>query len=290
MNIGTARNKAPVQPGYYDDQLQTQVRFLERSCRAFDAGEHDEAIRIATILRVLLHDTEKSTSLLTHLGIKASLEYVDTGVYRDLLDEAMNIWMSENRPGEIIVGRPQIDIGLVELGYAGNGLVGWFAPLRLDRYIKGTPPYLANPRISDFEFWWRHPIVEASSGKLFSRWNLVNIMVNQDGGAHVDQVGLDADYQDLMVDHLGVQMGRALEIKGGLKAESFEPPPVLHNVAFASVRQIAFELLVTLHRYSIVREKNGLFALADPFAGLMLPEPPHQAIEPVQSILTGTLA
>jgi hypothetical protein len=41
---------------------------LKRSCESYDAGHTDEAIRVATIIRVLIHDTKNSTSLLNHLG------------------------------------------------------------------------------------------------------------------------------------------------------------------------------------------------------------------------------
>ncbi len=53
-----------------------QLGFLRHSCESFDQGYNDEAIRIVTVLRVLMHDTTdrkgrpRSVSLLTHLGAK----------------------------------------------------------------------------------------------------------------------------------------------------------------------------------------------------------------------------
>ena len=55
---------------HFQIQLGRQLGFIERSCRDFDAGHKDEAIRIATSLRVLFHDTNNATSLLTHLKAK----------------------------------------------------------------------------------------------------------------------------------------------------------------------------------------------------------------------------
>ena len=52
-------------------QLQRQLGFMENSARAYDAGHRDEAIRLATSLRVLFHQTPKSTSLLWHLGAES---------------------------------------------------------------------------------------------------------------------------------------------------------------------------------------------------------------------------
>src|SRR6266478_2544782 len=51
-------------------QLVQQLKFIENSCTAYDHGEQAEAIRIGTSLRMLLHDTPRSTSLLTHLEAK----------------------------------------------------------------------------------------------------------------------------------------------------------------------------------------------------------------------------
>lgn len=54
----------------FKEQLSRQLGFIERSCAAFDAGHEDEAVRVATTLRVLVHDTKKQTSLLGHLKAK----------------------------------------------------------------------------------------------------------------------------------------------------------------------------------------------------------------------------
>ena len=52
------------------EKLTEQLRFIQRSCAAFDNGAEDEALRIATALRVIFHNTQKSTSLVTHLGFR----------------------------------------------------------------------------------------------------------------------------------------------------------------------------------------------------------------------------
>src|SRR5215210_4761385 len=57
----------------YQQELKKQLGFLRRSCQWYDNGEVDEAIRIAVPIRTIIHDTSRSTSLLTHLnatGIK----------------------------------------------------------------------------------------------------------------------------------------------------------------------------------------------------------------------------
>jgi hypothetical protein len=58
--------------------LHEQMTFLRGSAESYDAGDFSEAKRLATTLRLLLHDTKKSRSLLTHLGLKNKLRFVDT--------------------------------------------------------------------------------------------------------------------------------------------------------------------------------------------------------------------
>jgi hypothetical protein len=283
MSINTRGNKTLRSAGDFELQLDRQLGFLRRSCAAFDGGAFDEAVRIALTIRVLVHDTKQSTSLLTHLGIRNTLSYIDTGVYRFLLDPALQAWVNQVNPGYILAGPSPTDVGLVELGDGGRGRVGWYAPLRLRRFAAGTPPDKATRKVATFDSWWNDPLVESSSQKSFSRSNLILIMANQDGGGHVD-AEIDADYQDLIVDPLmWAEHGSLIEDKtlGG------DIPEALHNVAFASVRQMAFELIWTIDRYKYVKANPGVFALANPFGGLSMPAPPHRPINFPSPVIMG---
>src|ERR1700730_8897144 len=60
--------------------LREQHQFLLRSAAAFDQGFEAEAKRLATVIRVLLHDTASSRSLLSQLHVKKTLKYVDTAL------------------------------------------------------------------------------------------------------------------------------------------------------------------------------------------------------------------
>src|SRR4051794_39690166 len=59
-------------------KLAEQLDFLRRSVDLFDAGHESEAIRLAVPIRVLVHDTGKSTSLLQLLGVKDTQRFHDT--------------------------------------------------------------------------------------------------------------------------------------------------------------------------------------------------------------------
>jgi len=252
--IGKNINKKPREHASLKEQLLRQVKFLNSSAKLFDAGDHDEANRLATTLRVLLHDTENSKSLLGQLGIKEKLRFVDTGLYRARLDDAMNKWAQQKCPGWVIAAIKPGEAGLVEIGINPDGMAGWKAPLREQRLHPLDPKASAFLSPQPFDAWWKTPLVEDSKLKQFSRMDLVLIMANQDGGAHVDPK-LDKDYSDLCEDYLGVQMGfgdpdKMMDIYPAL-------PPAANNVAFASVRQIAYEVILTLDRYNSNLVKTG---------------------------------
>ena len=62
----------------FKEQLRKQLRFLQTSCDLYDAGDKDEAIRIATSLRNLFHSTKRMTSILAHLKIQG-IKMLSTG-------------------------------------------------------------------------------------------------------------------------------------------------------------------------------------------------------------------
>src|SRR5215216_2599881 len=68
----------------FKDKLAEQLRWLGNSCESYDRGDKSEAVRIAAILRVLMHDTfdrrgrPRSVSLLTHLKAKDKIKLYST--------------------------------------------------------------------------------------------------------------------------------------------------------------------------------------------------------------------
>jgi hypothetical protein len=136
-------------------QLRRQIGFLNRSCAAYDSGHQEEALRIAVSLRVLFHDTQKSVSLLTHLGAKGSVRVLST----------------------------------FEPGYrqdAKSGLIAVFAPMWLEPTGERTVP-LDDVMRRDFipaAEWWSE-VIMCIKEKL-TRGDIVLTAANQDGGAHVD--------------------------------------------------------------------------------------------------------
>ncbi len=136
------------------EQLQQQIRFLRDSCGLYDQGRHEEAIRIATCLRVLIHQTPRSTSLLAHLDMQdirlvstVSLERFSTPPF--FFD---GLCMSTNNSFLV----PKLAAG------------GQRFSLTLEE-------------------WWNQ-VVMYIDGESLTRKEIVLTAANKDGGAHVDEV------------------------------------------------------------------------------------------------------
>jgi hypothetical protein len=189
----------------FRSQLAKQLRFLHASCREYDAGHADEAVRIATALRVMFHRTASSTSLLAHLGATAT-PMLSTCAHRPRSNRVF--W-----PG---LFRVEMDVEKVTM--------------RCLPYLGSRP--IAH-RTIPFCAWWEETVLFAQSRRI-TRRSLTLDAANKDGGAHVDAT-LTPDYQ-WMVDGSGMKLTR--EFADGLRVETGADHPHL-----ASLRQIAFEVL-----------------------------------------------
>lgn len=196
------------------EALNENVEFLERSSGAFDEGFESEAKRLAVVLRVLLHDTEMSHSLLEQLGVKRRLDFLDTAQPIDPKNLA-------NTPGLLMMRATWTGDGGVQGDYV--------APLGMERPFP--------PRISRFTAWWDNPVMKVDG--TWSRKQLVLILANREGGAHIDP-SLDERYE-------------ALARRNGLgwrAVGSGQSDPFVGNAVSLAVRQVAYEVLETLHRNS----------------------------------------
>jgi hypothetical protein len=147
-------------------QLKAQVGFLERSAAAFDQGYDDEATRLAVVIRVLVHDTSNSHSLLGQLGEKSNLAFLDTAA-------------------PILAGNLLGTPGLVL--FRSDGRQVTYAP-KLDESLRRN----AKP----FERWWHDPVTKDSDGTLFTRRDYILALANKEGGTHVDP-NLNAEWAAL---------------------------------------------------------------------------------------------
>ena len=203
------------------NHLQEQTDFLRSSGDAFDRGDLAEAKRLATQIRVLVHDTGRSTSLLEEWSVKNQVRYFDTSRPID--------------PANLVATQ---NLVMVRMSSPGTS-----------KYIaakEGGP--VDRLRLASFDEWWTEPIVKDDQHNLFSRKDLVLALAHKEGGAHVDPE-LPAAYAALSRSNsLGwIVSENALSIGGapGPESHAIEGNPVLFMV-----RQIAHELEYTI-RFSL---------------------------------------
>jgi hypothetical protein len=175
-----------------------------------DRGFHNEALRLAVVLRTLLHDTLRQRSLLTQLGVD-----LDHATFWDTA-----IPLSGRKPGYARVGL--LTMVLTE----DHPYPRYSAPLGRNSFIE--------PRLTLFPAWWRQPVSHLGVGREFSRRDYVLAAADREGGAHVDP-HLDPVYEAFVDDRF----------KGG-EIELDEPVHSEGNGPALALRQITYEVERTL--------------------------------------------
>lgn len=195
------------------EKLKEQIRFIERSCKAFDQGAEDEAIRLATSLRIMFHDTGMSVSLVKHLGLgdqKMLSSSRGFGDYKDYLSHQLDL--SSSQPVKML-------------------------PLLGNQFIELS-----------IEDWWSHESVFTHNTQKYSRRTIILSAANKDGGAHVDDK-LDKYYEFLCAGEYAIGITGNLEYNG----EPPFPQGVTQypkNAHLALIRQFAHETLVSIGHFN----------------------------------------
>jgi hypothetical protein len=203
-------------------KLRSQVGFLERSAAHFDAGHEDEGEQLAARARVLLHDTRNSHSVLGQLGVKGALRFTDTAIHTQPETKHLG--------GNRYVATVTQHAGLVSWRSTEGGT--WtFAPVLAPESRDRINPPVA------FEGWWRTPFLKDREGESISRSSVVLHVADKDGGAHVDKALPMAFHQLLSGSSLPFQTAS----EDGATSD-------IPGIVMATTRQIAYELLDTLHR------------------------------------------
>jgi hypothetical protein len=202
-----------------DDRLKAslteQVDFLRASAERFDAGHQHEAKRLALTIRVLLHDTNGTKSLLEQLGLKSELGFLDTRTRR---------------------GPPA--------GFQVSEQLGWPTGMVVLEIAIGGPTTFRANRASDqdsrpaevsFDAWCEESLLVSKDGTRWNRRRFILGAANQEGGGHVDPKP-STWWRDLRD---GTWMG-AVKVDG----PAGQVP--LSDLEPAVIRQITHELLVSL--------------------------------------------
>ena len=218
--------------------LKDQLAFLEESAGLYDQGKEHEAKRLATSIRLLLHDTTQSHSLLQLLTVKTQITY-------------WSVILQEAGPS----CRSYMGIGL-RMGFGGP-----------DQYVPILSPA---QRQLTFDKWWDDDPLIIQDSERVTRKRAVLALANKDGGAHVDPSLNALDYRLLRTDLMGweaitvtgaqssivkEEKGTAggqemiiqvMQLEGGQTTKEVSD---LTSPIRAAVRQIAHELCGTIREH-----------------------------------------
>lgn len=215
--------------------MADQLGFLKTSCEGFDQGDKKEAIRIATALRVLFHDTTdrkgrpRSVSLLSHLKAK----------------DKVALFSTCNPPPP----------GALEFAGMGCMYMHVLPDYQVSRRIEPVLDDAAHPAVAvSVRDWWEMPVyvsrydgrlkiagsLSATTGKdwIIRRKDIILGATNKDGGAHVD-AELSPDYEQLAAS--GALRMYEMEI-GLSNGETVRLPP-LKDAHLIYLRQMGHEIL-----------------------------------------------
>jgi len=195
-------------------EIAKQLNFIVSSCRLYDEGRSEEAIRIALAARVLFHETKQSHSLVRgHLG-KQSIQLRSTTML-------------------IMSAAPHF------LGFLGiDASTGEFRAV-LDETKRSVLLPLAA--------WWEvEPILmlSKSTGETVTRKQIILAAANKDGGAHVDPAK-PTEYERL---EAGMGITAMVKTKDGKRLGV-----IFRNANLAALRQIGHELLTSEELAALAR-------------------------------------
>mgnify|MGYP007094902746 CR=1 FL=1 len=184
---------------------------------AYDNGFEDEAQRIATVLRTLLHDGRNSHALLTQLGMKEKMHLLSS----------VDTYVPTN-----------------EIAY--TGLIANRIGNSKGEYI---PTSESQSKLSNkwfrFADWWSELVID-DKNNLFTREDIIRKISDSDGGAHVDPT-LKEDYAKLTKHN---SLGWHYEKSG-------EQIPFERNPAYSSVRQLATEVVESIAMHQLIRAQSS---------------------------------
>lgn len=216
-----------------------QRRFLSVSCAAFDSGDHAEAKRIAACLRALLQDPGTGQALLSELGSRDLIGWLDTaGSLLPLPDQAQTPLVhvsAEEKPGRTgTTWLPTLDAWdrrLQERPRLPASVEESLARMRAEHLLRSRGHWLP------FHEWWDADVMCDEGGQKFTRADLVAALTDPAGTAAADP-GLD-----------DVHRHRPRWDTSGWAVDLDDLPrgPAL-GPTLSSVRQIAYEVEMSLYR------------------------------------------
>jgi hypothetical protein len=237
------------------NHFNEQLELLSVLAQSYDSGSEVAAKSMATCVRVLLHNTDRSFSLLKQLGLDGS----------DIFDTCAEIEGSPTT-GAIQIGS---SAGLVALALGEDGK-GRYIP-----YLDETPPF--HGKKVPFKDYWGAVVFTDNFGAKFTRKDIVLTVANQDGGAHIDP----------QIDEKYVQLSRKNSM-GWEAGNDHVPSTAPIGPELAAIRQIGHEILRTFlpgYPKKKLDSKGAIAVMAG--SGIMIGKQPPLHQEPRSDIPPG---
>ena len=204
-------------------KLSQALELLKLNCKQFDEGSVVSAVQIATQLRVLVHDTNNSTSLLAQTGQKDTLQYLDSSIKHR---GGISFWHIENVSNQVITVNEYIYAGLLKKKMT-DGLHGKTPTLNFEPLLEANNH---SQQLVDFDTWYKGQTMFEYGQLKMTRKDIICTLANKEGGAHVDM-----NYSD---DYKYFKEPTMLDININGMIARFNQNPV-----YVSVRQIAWEVM-----------------------------------------------
>jgi hypothetical protein len=205
--------------------LASQLRMLVSNCLEYDLGDKDAGLEIAHRLRVILHQTRSSHSIVHQLGLDAS-DFISTAKR----DSFKMVAIEESGEEEVLT--PEF-------------------PLTNPVWFSGEQALIYYPRLEaetgnslPFAVWWEGEVICEHDNRIsFTRKRLITDFANKLGGSHLDPElpALLSSIANIDDDVIGWRLTTVDKTTGAEAEVSHTESPYV-----GSLRQIAHELFISL--------------------------------------------
>lgn len=201
--------------------LQVQYGGLLVSASMFDVGHTGESARMANAMYILLGPTTKNhVSIVSQLAFKEPLQITSTA--RSAIADANG-------------SSPLAAVELVPYVRADGSSGGWI----INAVANGSELLSLGARTSS-DLWWSQKVLTSPVGQL-SRLDVVRIVRDRDGGAHLDSSIAHPAYEAVLLRGVGYKYKHSAE----------GPERHVEGMIEATIRQMAAEVLHSLQSLNL---------------------------------------
>ena len=209
-----------------EQSLRNQLKFLNTYCRQYDAGNTEFVYPMSVALRVLLKDTRTCHSILGQMGLKDTMQFIDSAHH---CKEGICCWEMGNDIHDASIIEGSVYAGLVSKSMQKVGYIYLMTLNPLFHYSNAP-----KPRMKSFVDWYNDEVLDDGIQKM-TRKNVIENIAEKEGGCHLDTNSTPE--QKIFQ--------KPESLKTSLKGHQIEftPAPV-----YVSLRQIAWEVLESLKK------------------------------------------